>query len=145
QPGELFILRNAGNIIPPHGTGPTGEAATIEYAVGALGVRDIIVCGHSHCGAITALLRPELLQQLPATAAWLGFAEETRRIANRDYQHLKDTALVTAAVQENVLVQLEHLRTHPIVADRIDRGALHLHAWVYKIETGEVFSYDDEK
>jgi carbonic anhydrase len=142
QPGELFIVRNAGNIVPPHGAANGGEGATIEYAVAALGVRDIVVCGHSHCGAMTGLLAPEQLADLPTMAAWLGHAETTRRIMRENYTHLEGDALLNAAVQENVLVQLEHLRTLPAVAARLKRGDLHLHGWVYKLETGEVFAYD---
>src|SRR5579863_8006780 len=78
KPGDLFILRNAGNIIPPHGAGNGGEAATIELAVTALGVKDIIICGHSHCGAMHALLKPERVAALPAVASWLTHAETTR-------------------------------------------------------------------
>jgi carbonic anhydrase len=142
RPGELFILRNAGNIVPPYGAANGGEGATIEYAVAALGVKDIIVCGHSHCGAMNALIAPAGLDELPTVRAWLGHAEMTRRIIRENYANLEGQALVTATVQENVLAQLENLRTHPAVAARLARGALHLHGWVYKIETGEVFSFD---
>jgi carbonic anhydrase len=145
QPGDLFILRNAGNIIPPHGSGNGGEAATIEFAVAALGVKDIIVCGHSHCGAMKGLLQPEQVAGLPAMAHWLSHAEATRCIMRDNYGHLDGERLLTAAVEENVLVQLENLRTHPAVASRLAQGDLHLHGWVYKIETGEVFAYDVEK
>jgi carbonic anhydrase len=142
MPGDLFILRNAGNIVPPHGATANGEAATIEFAVTALEVHDIILCGHSDCGAMKALLHPETVSSLPATAAWLSHAETTRRIVQDNYGHLDGDRLVTAAIEENVLVQIEHLRTLPAVASRLVRGDLHLHGWVYKIETGEVFAYD---
>lgn len=142
QPGDLFILRNAGNIVPPHGAANGGEAATIEFAVAALGVKDIIICGHSHCGAMHGLLQPDKLSSLPAVASWLAHAETTRRIVRENYGHLDGDRLVTATVEENVLVQLENLRTLPAVASRLVRGDLHLHGWVYKIETGEVFAYD---
>lgn len=144
EPGELFILRNAGNIVPPYGSAPTGESATVEYAVSALEVRDVIICGHSHCGAMTALLEPSLMEKLPQMQGWLEHATITRRIIEASYQHLEGDARVTATVEENVLVQLEHLRTHPTVAERIQRGVLTLHGWVYKIETGDVFAYDAE-
>lgn len=145
QPGEVFVLRNAGNITPPYGASNGGEAATIEYAVAALGVKDIIVCGHTHCGAMRALLHPEEVEDLPAVADWLRHAESTRRIINANYQHLDDAARHKAAIEENVLVQLENLRTHPAVAVKIAKREIHLHGWVYKIETGEVFSfYPDE-
>lgn len=144
KPGELFILRNAGNIVPPYGAVKGGEAATIEYAVLALGVRDIIVCGHSHCGAMTGLLDPAGLVDMPAISSWLEHAESTRRIMRENYPHLAKAspALLHATVQENALVQVEHLETHPVVAARLARHELHVHAWFYKIETGEVFYYD---
>ena len=144
QPGDLFILRNAGNIVPPHGAGGGGEAATIEFAVAALGVKDIIICGHTHCGAMKGLLQPDAVAPLPAVAAWLTHADTTRRIVRDNYTHLEGDRLVTATVEENVLVQLENLRTLPAVASRLVRGDLHLHGWVYKIETGEVFAFDQE-
>jgi carbonic anhydrase len=145
DPGELFIIRNAGNIIPPYGTANGGEGATIEFAVAALEVPDVIVCGHSHCGAMKGLVEPETLRDLPAMRAWLSYAEETRRIVREKYTDRTDTALLTTAVEENVLVQIENLRTHPTVASALARGKLKLHGWVYKIETGEVFAYDPER
>ncbi len=142
DPGDLFILRNAGNIIPPHGAANGGEGATVEFAVAALGIRDIILCGHSHCGAMKGLLDPGSLAHLPATVAWLSHAESTRRIIREKYRDREGAALLTATVEENVLMQLENLRTHPAVAAGLAQGELKLHGWVYKIETGEVFAYD---
>jgi carbonic anhydrase len=146
-PGELFIVRNAGNIVPPYGSNSAvgGEAATIEYAVQVLGVKEVIVCGHSHCGAMAALLTDgEATRELPAVHQWLGHAETTRRIMRESYRHLEGKALLTATIEENVLVQLESLRTHPSVRAKLAAGQLRLHGWVYKIETGEVFSYDPQ-
>lgn len=145
QPGELFILRNAGNIVPPHGAANGGEAATIEFAVAGLGVKDIIICGHSHCGAMRGLLEPETVASLPAVASWLSHAATTQRIIRDNYHHLEGKPLLTATVEENVLVQLENLKTLPAVASRLIRGDLHLHGWVYKIETGEVFAFDSKQ
>lgn len=145
DPGDLFILRNAGNIIPPYGAANGGEGATIEFAVAGLGVKDIIVCGHSHCGAMRGLLYPEELRDLPTVAAWLSHAEATRRTVKENYSNLNDEQLLNVATQENVLVQLENLRTHPAVSARLSRGQLNLHAWTYKIETGEVFSYQPDE
>src|SRR6476660_10431004 len=88
KPGELFILRNAGNIVPPHGAANGGEGATIEFAVAGLGVEDVIVCGHSHCGAMTALLNAESLGGMPLVSAWLSHAEATRRIVREKYRDL---------------------------------------------------------
>lgn len=142
KPGELFIIRNAGNIVPPHGAANGGEGATIEYALEGLGVTDIIVCGHSHCGAMKGLLHLEELSSMPTVKAWLSHAEATRRIIEGNYPDLEGDARLTATVEENVLVQLEHLKTLPSVAARLAKGTLFLHGWVYKIETGEVFAYD---
>jgi carbonic anhydrase len=143
QPGELFIMRNAGNIVPPYGVATGGEAASIEYAVAALHVRDIIICGHSHCGAMSGLIKPELVKDMPAVRKWLECAEATQRIIQENYAHLQtDEQRLTATVEENVLVQLEHLRTHPVVAASLGRGELKLHGWVYKFETGQVFAFD---
>lgn len=145
EPGELFILRNAGNIVPPYGAACGGESATIEYAVCVLGVRDIIVCGHSHCGAMGSILRPETVAKLPAVRNWLGQAEATARIMKENYGHIENPqALLMATVEENVLVQLENLRTHPSVLAALGRDELKLHGWVYKFETGQVFSFDPE-
>jgi carbonic anhydrase len=145
QPGELFILRNAGNLIPPYGANIGGEAATIEYAVAVLGVKDIIVCGHSHCGMMKGLAHPEDLTELPAVAEWAKYAESTRRIMKENYAHLEGDALLTATIEENVLVQLENLRTHPSVAAAIGRNSLKVHGWVYKLESGQVFQYEPEE
>lgn len=142
QPGDLFILRNAGNIVPPFGALQGGEAATIEFAVAGLGVKDIIVCGHSHCGAMKALLEPELAASMPSLVNWLACCEATRRIVLDNYGDLEGEELLTATVEENVLVQLENLRTLPAVASRLVRGNLHLHGWLYEIETGKVSAFD---
>lgn len=142
DPGDLFIIRNAGNLVPAFGAANGGEGATIEFAVVGLGIQDIILCGHSHCGAMKGLLQPELLQGMPTMISWLAHAEATRWIARRKYRDLGTEALLNAAIQENVLVQLENLRTHPAVAAALASGKLKLHGWVYKIETGQVFSYD---
>jgi carbonic anhydrase len=143
EPGDLFVLRNAGNLVPPHGAAPVGgEAATIEYAVKSLKIKDVIICGHTRCGAMQALLNPDALADLPGMRAWLGHADATREIIRTSYQALNPEATWKATVEENVLVQLENLRTHPAVAAALARGDLKLHGWVYKIETGEVFAYD---
>ena len=143
EPGELFELRNAGNLIPAYGASQGGEAATIEYAVSVLKVADIIICGHSHCGAMQALLDDSSTESLPAIRSWLTHAESTKRIIRENYGHIADAkARLTATVEENVLVQLENLRTHPSVAAALGRDELKLNGWVYKFDTGEVFEYD---
>ena len=144
EPGELFVLRNAGNMVPPGTAALSGEAATIEYAIQVLKVEDVIVCGHSHCGAISGLLRPELLEGLPAVEHWLGHAERVYREMHDD-RLLRDSDddLLTTAIKANVLVQLDHLRTYPLVAEAEARGDVHLHGCFYRFETGEVTLFDD--
>jgi carbonic anhydrase len=143
DPGELFVLRNAGNIIPPHTPGmPTGEAATIEYAIKSLGIRNVVVCGHTRCGAMQAVASPDMTCGMPRVRQWLEHAQAGVEIVGTCYHHLPAEARAKVLIQENVLVQLEHLRTHPAVAAALAAGDLKLHAWVYKMETGEVYAYD---
>ncbi len=143
-PGELFCMRNAGAIVPAYGAVACGEVATIEYAVQGLKVRDIVICGHTGCGAMSALFDPGIRAQMPAVDAWLGHAEATRRLLLEHYGDVQGDALLNVAAQENVLVQLENLRTHPAVHSAIVAQRVNLHGWVYKIETGEVHSYRPE-
>jgi carbonic anhydrase len=144
RPGELFELRNAGNLVPPFG-GPTGGVmATIEFAVAALGVPNIIICGHSGCGAIAGLLNPQQLRGMPRVAEWLKHAAVVRESIAAAGQLDAPDAL-QRAVEANVIVQLDHLRTHPTVANRLNGGKIKLHGWVYHIATGEVTSYDSNR
>jgi len=144
EPGELFVLRNAGNLVPPDIAARGGEAATIEYAVQALKVQDVIVCGHSHCGAIAGLLRPQLVEGLPAVGRWLEHAEQVcREIADQNLITNGDDDLLTSAVKSNVVVQLNHLRTYSTVSEAEQRGALRLHGCFYRFETGEVSVFQD--
>jgi carbonic anhydrase len=142
QPGELFVLRNAGNIVPPFGASGGGEGATIEFAIAALKVRHVVVMGHSHCGAMKGLLHPEDLASLPLVAAWLKHAEATACVVKECYADLDDPDLLNAAIKENVLVQLDNLRTYPAVAAKLAQGAIMLHGWVYEIESGCIYAFD---
>jgi carbonic anhydrase len=142
-PGELFIVRNVGNIVPDMHHGVIGGvSAAIEYAVEVLDVGRVIVCGHTHCGAIDAILHPERVAHLPFVARWLSEASLIPKLIEQRYGHLDLDARMTAAVQENVLVQLENLRTFEFVARRLDAGRLTMSGWVFKIATGEIFDYD---
>lgn len=141
EPGDLFLIRNAGNLVPPHGTNG-GEAATIEYSLEVLGIRDIIVCGHSQCGAIQALLEGERLAHLPVVKEWCHHAEATRRIVQQKYRDASPAELAAAAARENVLVQMNHLGTHPSVAARLATNEVHIFGWYYDIGAGEVSQYD---
>jgi len=144
EPGDLFILRNAGNIVPAHGAANGGEGATIEFAVAGLGISEIIICGHTDCGAMKGLLHPEKIKTMPTLVKWLDHADATRRIVSENYPYESDEDRLNIAMQENVLVQLEALKTHPTIAAKLGRGQLSLHGWTYKIETGEVFAYNEE-
>jgi carbonic anhydrase len=142
NPGELFVLRNAGNIIPAYDAHIGGEEASIEFAVAKLGVRDIVVCGHSGCGAMRGLLEPELLSDIPAVSQWLENAKRTKQIVAENYSNKSLEEQFDAAVEENVLVQLENLRTLPCVARRLWKREIELHGWVYDIASGCVYVYD---
>jgi len=141
EPGELFICRNAGNIVPSHGDINGGVSATIEYAVMALGVRDIVVCGHTDCGAMKGILKPELVASMPNVASWLRHADAARQVIAENYKGVSGDQLLRAAIEENVIAQLENLKTHPSVAARLRRGEIALHGWVYDIEHGAVTAY----
>jgi len=145
QMGELFVLRNAGNIVPPNGASNGGEAACVEYAVSVLGVKDIVICGHSQCGAMKALLDPKSVESLPLVRDWLKHAESTRRIMAENYGDLKGEALLEMAIQEHVLMQIENIQTHPSVAAKLQRGELTLHGWVYGLESGQIRGFCSER
>lgn len=142
EPGDLFVLRNAGNIVPAYSGTAGGEIASIEFAIAGLGVKQIVVCGHSHCGAIKGLLNPDQLEDMPAVRDWLKHAEATRRIVKSKYKDKPKEDLYEIAAEENVLTQLENLQTHPAVAVALSQGELSLHAWMYEIESGDVYGYD---
>ncbi|MFD9028050.1 carbonic anhydrase [Streptomyces parvulus] len=133
RPGRLFELRTAGNIVPVHGTGhPSGEAATIEYAVTALGVSDVVVCGHSHCGAVGALVRGDDLSAVPSVRDWLAYAADEPKPCD------PADPTVAEAVRSHVLTQLQRLRSYPCVERRLTEGRLRLHGWYYEVHTGAV-------
>jgi carbonic anhydrase len=144
QPGDLFVCRNAGNIVPPYATMNGGVSSTVEYAVAALGVRDIIVCGHSDCGAMKALAFPEGLERMPNVAAWLRHGAAAEHIVTTCKGHLSAPERVRAISLENVIAQLAHLRTHPSVAAAIARGEMALHGWFVDIHAGQVLGLDGD-
>jgi carbonic anhydrase len=142
EPGDLFICRNAGNMVPAYGEVMGGVAATIEYAVTALNVEHVIVCGHTDCGAMKGILHPELLTEMPNVKSWLAHGELARMMVKENYQGLSKEDELKALIQENAVAQLAHLRTYPCIASRLARGKIQLHAWVYNIKTGEVQAFD---
>ena len=145
KPGDLFICRNAGNMVPPYGEMNGGISATIEYSVCVLGVKHIIICGHTDCGAVKAMLHPEKLTGLSTVQNWLAHGEVARVIVTENHQHLPEDQMLHVLAQENVLAQLDHLRTHPSVASRLARGDITLHGWIYHIRTGELEAWDAQR
>lgn len=143
--GDLFVIRNAGNIVPPYGSTNGGEGATIEYAIKSLEVDHIIVCGHSSCGAMKGLLQVGSLEEkMPLVYNWLKHTEATRELVAENYPGLEKAEKLDVMVAENILTQLANLRTYPAVHSRLHRGDLTLHGWIYHIESGSVTSYDPE-
>ncbi|GAA1181971.1 carbonic anhydrase [Streptomyces hebeiensis] len=135
RPGELFELRTAGNIVPRYDESrPSGETATIEYALRVLGVRDIVVCGHSHCGAVGALVRGEDLSGVPAVRDWLDYC----------VTGLPESTDLAHCVQHHAAAQLDTLRGYPAVRERLAAGSLSLHAWYYEVDTGAISTHRPE-
>jgi carbonic anhydrase len=142
KPGDLFICRNAGNIVPPYEEVTGGVSATIEYAVRVLNVQHIVVCGHSDCGVMKALLHPEKVESLRAVSAWLRHGDTARLVVQENHPGLEGRDLTDMLAQQNALAQIANLRTHPGVAAREAAGKLTLHAWFYDVETGRVLVHD---
>lgn len=145
EPGDIFVIRNAGNIIPSYGPAAGGVSASIEYALVGLGVETLVVCGHSDCGAMKAILRNDKLDNMPAVAYWVSHSAAAKAIVDATLPEETDEhTRLHALVQENVLCQLRNLETHPIVAARLATGRLRLYAWVYNIENGTIDTFDSE-
>lgn len=144
EPGELFICRNIGNVVPPHGTQDGSVATVMEFAVDVLGVRHIIICGHSNCGAIKSLLDPTDDDQVPRVTEWLRYAEAARRVATSLHERQLSDDLLLTATEQNVITQLNNLRTYPEIAARLSSKTLTLHGWYYDIATGRIDEYDAE-
>ena len=144
RPGELFIIRNLGNIIPAHGNTSSSEGAAIEYSVKSLKVQHIIVCGHSDCGSMKAMLKlQQLSSELPLVNDWLKYhAESTRLLLAENYPEYTGEELLRLAIEENVLAQVENLTTYPAVRSKLRAGKIFIHAWVYEIETGKIFAFN---
>jgi carbonic anhydrase len=142
-PGELFIVRNVGNVVPNMDL-PGGTAAAIQYAVEVLNVENIIVCGHTQCGALKAILDPDSVTHLEYVSRWVKSTIDVKKLIDEKYEHLEGEERLNAAIQENVLAQIEHLRQFPFVADRMDAGKLQVNGWVFDVGRGEVYDYDPD-
>ncbi|WP_440874347.1 carbonic anhydrase [Thalassotalea sp. PLHSN55] len=141
RPGDLFICRNAGNVVPPHTNETGGMTASIEYAVAVLGVKDIVICGHTDCGAMKGALDTKALDELPHVQEWLGHCRGAVEVIKErhgcvEHHHLDEV------IEENVLLQIQHLKTHPMVVAKCATNKIRVHGWVYRIETGEISCYE---
>jgi carbonic anhydrase len=144
EQGELFQCRVVGNLVPAYGNNAGGVTSAIEYATMVLEVDHIIVCGHSDCGAMRAFMHPEKLTDLKAVKSWIEHADSAIAMTRDLHGDLQGDEFVKALTKENVISQLQHLRTHPAVASRLRRGSLELHGWYYDIGEGTVEEYDEE-
>lgn len=143
RPGELFVARNIGNMVPAYGEMMGGVSAVIEYAVDALKVSHAVICGHSDCGAMKGILdNSGHLDEMPTVKSWLRNADAAKRVASS----LDDgPPSLKTMTEQNVLLQMQHLRTHPSVAGAIARGTLTVSGWVYDIGRGDVRIFDEEE
>lgn len=145
EPGQLFICRNAGNIVPPHTNHTGAMTASIEFATAALKVPHIVVCGHTECGAMKgAMGNPDDLNSLPHIKEWLGYSKAAVDIVKALGANLSDEEKMKMLLEQNVMLQLQHLKTHPTVATRLAAGDLQLHGWVYDIKSGGVTAYEEK-
>ena len=142
SPGDLFVTRNVGNVVPPYGQMNGGVSSAIEDAVMALKVHHIIICGHSDCGAMRAVLNPQSLTKMPTVGAWLRHAEVARTVVENNCSCGSEHESMQVLTKENVIAQLHHLRTHPAVASGLAAGQLYIHGWIYDIETSRIEAYD---
>jgi len=147
RPGELFIVRNVGNIVPPYDAirDKNSVAAALEYAVGALKVKDIVICGHSNCGALQAMFSTDV--GMPGYAHlrnWLSLASQLHDIMQQYYGTRTKAVFARIAEEENVLLQLENIQTYPFINEALQAGTLRLHGWYYDIGNGRVYAYNPE-
>ncbi len=140
--GEIFVARNIGNLVPAYGEMLGGVSAVIEFAVSSLRVRHVVVCGHSHCGAMQALLAPESVATMPTVKSWLRNAHAALSVAETLHERSAGGpdghSLIDVLTEQNVLLQMQHLKTHPSVAGAIAANELTISGWIYNIGTGEV-------
>jgi carbonic anhydrase len=142
DPGEIFIERNPGNVIPPYVEFVGGVTAGIEYAMLALKVPVIVVCGHSDCGVMKALLHPEQVEGMPGVQKWMSHAFEARRRMQQKFGDATEEEQLRHMTECNVLGQIENLKTHPSVGARLQKGEIEIRGWVYDIGDGSIREAD---
>jgi len=143
DPGELFVCRNAGNIVPPSAKDDEGMAASIEFAVTSLKTPHIVICGHTGCGAMKGAMNPENLDPLPTVKKWLRHSRKAVDVVNEQGAGKSDEERMDMLLEQNVILQLQNLKTHPAVSNALAKGELTLHGWIYNIKTGSVLVYDE--
>lgn len=143
EPGNLFVIRNAGNIVPSYGPEAGGVTASVEYAVAGLGIADVVICGHSDCGAMRAIATCACLDHMPAVRNWLNYADSAR-VINEACEHKSERECIDSMIRQNVIAQLANIETHPSVSQALAQGCLTMHGWVYDIETGLIEAFDGE-
>lgn len=144
-PGELFVVRNIANIVPPYRISAEYAATTsaIEYAVEILGVKSIVVCGHSNCGGCSALYLPaERLNSIPNVKKWLELAQSVKQKVTEEFPDAEDAKIEWLTEQINVVEQLKHLLSYPFIREKYENGEISIYGWYYVIETGEVYIYN---
>jgi carbonic anhydrase len=145
-PGEVFVLRNIGNMVPAYGEMMGGNSAVIEFAVDALKVQHIVICGHTDCGAMKALLAPETVKSMPTVTSWLTNAKAALTVAETLHNKVEwRREMLSVLTEQNVLLQLQHLKTHPAVAGAMAMGELTVSGWVYDIGKGQVSIAEDNQ
>lgn len=148
DPGDLFVIRNVGNLVPPcggaHGfsTGDVSEAAAIEFSTMKLGVSDIIVCGHSECGAMQAVLNGRDNVTAPNLRAWLRHGEKALETLQKDPHPDASLPAHNRLSQLNVLQQVENLKSYPIIQEKIAAKEIRVHAWWFELASASVLSFD---
>ena len=140
QPGEIFVIRNAGNLVPLPGTGELAVEATIQYAVEVLKVKHVVVCGHAKCGAVSGLLDLDSLEGLPAIHQWVSKSSEVLNQISDEKPELR----LKSAIEANVLLQIENLKAYSYVSSAVASGDLELHGWVYDFGSGNVDYLTDD-
>lgn len=148
-PGDLFVVRNVGNIVPPYTdnakamrSGYLATTSAIEYALSILNIKNIIICGHSNCGACSAIFEAkDTLKSTPYVKKWLELLEPVRAKVNA-LNPQSYSKKIWLCEQINVEYQLENLMTYPFVEEKFDLGELNIYGWYYIIETGEILNYN---
>ncbi|MDX9714826.1 MAG: carbonic anhydrase [Dissulfurispiraceae bacterium] len=145
RPGDIFIIRNIGNVVPPYDAirDKNSVAAAIEFSVLKLQISDIIICGHSNCGAVKSLYEnDDYFAEAPHLHEWLELVRPAADIVSRFYPAIDESEKINAAEKENILLQLNNIQTYPFVRERLESGRLFLHGWYYEIGTGCMYVYN---